>query len=389
MFHPSTLITEAQRHGADVFTGVPCSFLQPLINFAIDNPGVSYVPLNNEGEALAFACGAYLAGRRPIVMFQNSGLGNMINPLTSLAHPFRIPLLLICSWRGRPGMADEPQHELMGMISSQLLSLVGVENETLPDSEVDLVAAFKRAYDHLEQSSLSFAFIMPKDLLKPYRLQSRLEKKATVRSRIRKGKQSLPRFGRFDLLQAACSIVGTEHVIISTAGKTGRELYVCRDSPNHLYMVGGMGCAASVALGMALHLPVERRVVVIDGDGAALMRLEAMVSIGYYRPKSLVHVLIDNNAHESTGGQQTLSDGVAFDTLAVGCGYANAISICTLGDFEVELRRAMSADGPSLIHALILPGSLRNLPRPAVAPHEVKERIMSFLGISRAICGVE
>ncbi|HEX8853475.1 MAG TPA: phosphonopyruvate decarboxylase, partial [Pyrinomonadaceae bacterium] len=328
-----------------------------------------------------FASGAYFAGKKPVVMFQNSGLGNTVNPITSLVYPFRVPLLLLCTWRGQPGIQDEPQHELMGRISAQMLSLIGVENEILDAAGRHLEEALARAFDYAERTSLPYGLILPKGVFEAWQMASPPQAKRRERARVRTSQTCAATARRFDLIRITCEVVGTEHVIVGTTGKTGRELFAHRDSPNHVYMVGAMGCASSFALGMAMHLPPEKKVIVLDGDGAALMRLEALASNGYYEPSNLVHVLLDNNMHESTGGQQTLSHGIAFDHLAAACGYADAVSVATATDFENELRRALASAGPSFIHARILPGSLENLPRPTLRPDEVKKRLMSYLGI--------
>lgn len=383
MLHPSVIINKARARGADLYTGVPCSFIKPLINYVTDSPEVHYVPLNNEGEAIAFASGAYFTGKKPVVMFQNSGLGNTVNPITSLVYPFRIPLLLICTWRGQPGIWDEPQHELMGEISAQMLSLIGVENEVIADGENQLESALDRSFDHMERTSLPYGLIVPKGVIAAYAISSPPEKHRRDLTRVRTGNKCVASLRRFDLIRIACDVVGIDHVIIGTTGKTGRELFCCRDSPNHLYMVGAMGCASSFSLGMALHLPRRKKVVVLDGDGAALMRLEAMASIGYYRPTNLIHVLLDNNMHESTGGQQTLSHGIALDHVAAACGYADVVSVTTGADFENELKRSLESDGPSFIYAQILPGSLDSLPRPTLKPFEVKDRLMNYLGTGK------
>ena len=192
-----------------------------------------------------------------------------------------------------------------------------------------------------------------------------------------------PETSRYDLIQSTCDIVGEDHVIVGTTGKTGRELFTCRDSANHLYMVGSMGCAASFGLGLALQLPADRKVIVIDGDGAALMRLEALVTIGHIRPGNLIHLILDNHAYDSTGGQRTLSASVRLDRIAQACGYPYAVSVTGRARFEQELHQAMAEDGPHLIHARITPGSLGDLARPDIKPHEVKARLMDYLGTTR------
>jgi phosphonopyruvate decarboxylase len=385
MIHPSTFIDKARASGSDLYASVPCSFLKPLINYAIDSPEVSYVQLNNEGEAIAFAAGAYLAGKKPVVMFQNSGLGNMVNPITSLLCVFRIPLLLICSWRGQPGLKDEPQHELMGKISAQMLSLIEVENEILPSEDHLVAESLDRSSDYLKRMSLPYGLIVPKGTLQPYKLTSSRSEKQKTMNHVRKGSTIAPSVRRFDLIEVICDVVGTEHVIVGTTGLTSRELFVCRDSANHFYMVGSMGCASSLALGLAMHLPREKKVVVIDGDGAILMRLEAMASIGYYHPANLVHIVLDNNMHESTGGQQTLSHGIALNNIAAACGYADVVSTSDRVDFSRELECALKKDGPTFIYARTVPGSLDDVPRPIVKPYEVKERLMNYLGVGTKI----
>jgi phosphonopyruvate decarboxylase len=385
MIHPSTFIDKARASGSDLYASVPCSFLKPLINYAIDSPEVSYVQLNNEGEAIAFAAGAYLAGKKPVVMFQNSGLGNMVNPITSLLCVFRIPLLLICSWRGQPGLKDEPQHELMGKISAQMLSLIEVENEILPSEDHLVAESLDRSSDYLKRMSLPYGLIVPKGTLQPYKLTSSRSEKQKTMNHVRKGSTIAPSVRRFDLIEVICDVVGTEHVIVGTTGLTSRELFVCRDSANHFYMVGSMGCASSLALGLAMHLPREKKVVVIDGDGAILMRLEAMASIGYYHPANLVHIVLDNNMHESTGGQQTLSHGIALNNIAAACGYADVVSTSDRVDFSRELECALKKDGPTFIYARTVSGSLDDVPRPIVKPYEVKERLMNYLGVGTKI----
>lgn len=381
MFHSSTFIHELQAKGVDVYTGVPCSFLKPLINFAIDSPDISYIPLNNEGEALAYACGAYVAGRKPAVLFQNSGLGNLVNPLSSLAYPFRIPILLICSLRGQTGIKDEPQHALMGKVSSQMFSLLGVENELLSGDEDIMIASINRAFSHFILNSLPYGLLITKDAFQKYDLKSSPLKNIKPNRSPRKVISGNAQMSRYDVIRILCDAIGLKHVIVGTTGITGRELFSYRDSPNHFYMVGSMGCASSFALGLAVNLPRDQKVIVIDGDGSALMRLEAMASIGFFKPQNLIHILLDNNAHESTGGQQTLSGGIAFDSIAAACGYADAVSISTQNDFVKELGYALESDKLSFIHIPITLNSKPAPPRPTMLPHQVKERLMKYLSV--------
>lgn len=366
--------------GLDLYAGVPCSFLKPFINYVIDNEDVDYVPLTNEGEAIAYACGAYLAGKRPVVMFQNSGLGNAVNPLVSLAYPLQIPLLVICTWRAQPGISDEPQHELMGPITPNMFSLMEVENEVMSEDPNAVRLILDRAVQKSQQKSLPYALIMPKGIVESYSLK---ERAATFRSPdgiLEMQEPGQANMQRGDVIRLICDKAGEEAVIVGTTGYTNRELFAYRDSPNHLYIVGAMGGASSVALGLAAHLPDTRKVVVLDGDGAALMRMEAMASIGHFRPSNLIHVLLDNQIHESTGGQGTLSNTIAFDRIAQACGYRRSLSISSPLALEQALNDAFLENGPTFVHVRIAPGTPTPLPRPTLKPYEVKARFMSFLG---------
>lgn len=380
MFHPSIFIEHGKQLGLDLYAGVPCSFLKPFINYVIDNEDVDYVPLTNEGEAIAYACGAYLAGKRPVVMFQNSGLGNAVNPLVSLAYPLQIPLLVICTWRAQPGISDEPQHELMGPITPNMFSLMEVENEVMSEDPNAVRLILDRAVQKSQQKSLPYALIMPKGIVESYSLK---ERAATFRSPdgiLEMQEPGQANMQRGDVIRLICDKAGEEAVIVGTTGYTNRELFAYRDSPNHLYIVGAMGGASSVALGLAAHLPDTRKVVVLDGDGAALMRMEAMASIGHFRPSNLIHVLLDNRIHESTGGQGTLSNTIAFDRIAQACGYRRSLSIYSPLALEQALNDAFLENGPTFVHVRIAPGTPTPLPRPTLKPYEVKARFMSFLG---------
>jgi phosphonopyruvate decarboxylase len=376
----SQFVRQIRRQGFDLYVGVPCSFLKPLINYAIDDPQLEYVAANNEGEAVAYAFGAWLAGRKAVVMFQNSGLGNTINPLSSLAIPFQVPLLLVTTWRGEPGLKDEPQHDVMGRATADLLTLLGIVNVVADGQEGGLAGQLADAADHIHACSIPYGLILRKGTVEPYDLQT-----AGAAAPQRPPCSVLPpqreatEMSRYDCIRVIADLAGEEHVVIATTGKTGRELFTYRDSDNHLYVVGGMGCAGSIGLGLARHIDESRTVIIIDGDGAALMRLEALVSIGHLHPPNLVHVILDNNAHDSTGGQQTLSHTVDFAAVASGVGYRHARSISTLDAFESELRDALTRPGPSLLHARIQLGSLDSLGRPTIPPSAVARRLKTWL----------
>jgi len=375
-------LAEAGRHGFDFYTGVPCSFLTPLINGVLSRKALAYVGAASEGEAVAIASGAWLAGRQTVVMCQNSGLGNAVNPLTSLNAPFRIPTLLITTWRGQPGIADEPQHKLMGEITQKLLSVIEVEHEPFPKDADALPAAFRRATQRMTESGLPYAFVMERGSVRDDGLD------LVPRRRAEHGRrEDFDRLGeevtRAALLERFLALVDPAAAVVATTGKCGRELFTLADRPQHLYQVGSMGGASGMALGVALN--ASRPVVVLDGDGAALMKLGSFATIGAYAPPNFIHIVLDNGVHDSTGGQPTVSATVDFAGVAIACGYRYAASCGTLDGFAAAYRAAVLAAKPALIDARIAPGSMGKLGRPTVAPDSVARRFKAFLADRRAV----
>jgi phosphonopyruvate decarboxylase len=310
------------------------------------------------------------------VMCQNSGLGNAVNPLTSLNAPFRIPTLFITTWRGQPGIADEPQHEVMGQITPQLLSLIGIENAPFPDAPDAIADAFARASDAMGASNAPFAWVMRKgDVAETALNQTPLPQRAAGhRDTFYQGAEPP---SREQVLQRFLALADPQAGVIATTGKCGRELFTLDDRDQHLYQVGSMGGASAMALGVALNS--ERPVVVLDGDGAALMKLGALATIGAYGPRRLTHILLDNGVHDSTGGQATVSASVDFAAVALACGYDYAASCDSLQGFEQAYRAAQAQAGPRLIHMKIAPGSMEKLGRPTIKPFEVARRFKAFL----------
>ncbi|HEX5270664.1 MAG TPA: phosphonopyruvate decarboxylase, partial [Gemmataceae bacterium] len=315
--------------------------------------------------------------RRSVVMFQNSGLGNAVNPLTSLNAPFRIPALLIVTWRGEPGGdADEPQHELMGQITPRALDLLGVRRGFFPTSEAEVGPALDRAVAHMDETRLPFALVMRKDSVAPHALRSRPAAPRLAAPAPPAADWPADPPGRDDVLRRVRAALGPGDAVIATTGYTGRALYALEDRPSQFYLVGSMGCASSVGLGVALAQP-RRRVVVLDGDGAALMRLGALTAIGARRPPNLVHLLLDNERHESTGGQATASRSADLAAVAAACGYQRVVRAATPDDCA----RALGEAGNELtfIHVKTGPGENRSLPRPTVTPRQVADRFRAWL----------
>lgn len=380
MINADAFLEPARARGFDFYCGVPCSFLTPIINRVISDPTIEYVGAASEGEAVAIAAGAWLAGRRTVVICQNSGLGNAVNPLTSLNFPFRIPTLLIVTWRGQPGLNDEPQHELMGQITGALLDTMRIPHCAFPKTEDEVGEALAAAEAEMGRSSLPFAFIMQKDAVRDDGLD---QKPPSVRpAGVRRDLRGHgPRPSRAAVLERILALVADAVAVIATTGKCGRELFILADRPQHLYQVGSMGCASPMGLGVALN--TARPVIVLDGDGAALMKMGAMATIGARAPGNLIHIVLDNGVHDSTGGQATVSASVEFAGVALACGYATGAVCDSLDGFEQAFREAIAGPGPHLVHARIAAGSLANLGRPTVKPSEVARRFQKFLAAAR------
>ena len=357
--------------------GVPCSFLRPFIDYVIDRDDLDYVASTNEGEALATAVGAHLAGRRPVVMLQNSGLGNLVNPLASLTYPFRVPVLLIITLRGEPGLRDEPQHELMGRTTRSLLDLLEVGNEWFPASDADIEPRIDHALARMGETGLPYAFVLRKNVVDGYDPRPRAGSAPRPRGMLVEPAHGGEMLSRRDAVALLADEAGDRTAIIATTGKTGRELFEFRDRPTHFYVVGSMGCASSVALGVARYRDVP--VMVLDGDGAALMRLEALAGIGSAAPPGLTHVILDNGTYDSTGGQATISGSVNFPEVAIACGYASACSVTGAAATRAAVARARTSPGPHLIHVRVGTGAAADLGRPDVAPRDVAARFRAAL----------
>jgi phosphonopyruvate decarboxylase len=369
-------VDQLTERGFGPFIGVPCSFLKPFINYVIEREDLSYLAATNEGEALALAVGMYLGGRRPVVMIQNSGLGNLVNPLTSLAYTFRTPLLLITTWRGQPGLSDEPQHEVMGAATPGLFDLLRIPHELFPSNDEEIEPALDRIDASMATEGLPFALILPKGRVMPYELREGGTGDSSHVQFVEP--RTIPPFDRLpsrrELISAMVEDLDEEVLVVATTGKTGRELFEVADRRTHFYMVGSMGCAASVGLGICLTYRTGP-VVVLDGDGAALMRLESMASIGHWSPENLVHVVLDNGTYDSTGGQRTIAASVSFPHLAAACGYRSASTLADPDAFRAELASALTGRGPYFIHARIQPGTPADVGRPTLSPPEVADRL--------------
>ena len=370
MIDPIAWVEAGKAEGATLWTGVPCSYLKSLIDCVISHPQLDYVPAANEGDAVAIAAGAWLGGGLGVALMQNSGLGNAVNPLTSLLQPFAIPMLLLVTWRGQPGgPADEPQHGLMGQITPAMLDLMQIPYEVLPEDQGEALECLRRQLQATREQRRCHALVIPSGRFAKHPPTPPLEAKELTGV---VPPVAEPHLTRSQMLQGLLKIWGAGDLVVATTGYTGRELYALDDRDQHLYLVGSMGCASSLGLGLALRRP-QNRIWVLDGDGALLMRMGALSTVGWVRPDNLVHVLLDNGVHESTGAQGTVSASLDFCEIARGCGYPNLLRWS-----EPE---QVDFSGLTFIHTPIRPGIAESLPRPKQKPREVADRFRGAQGL--------
>ncbi|SEB15820.1 phosphonopyruvate decarboxylase [Paraburkholderia sartisoli] len=391
MIEAAQFVEAARERGFDWYAGVPCSYLTPFINYVVQDPSLHYVSAANEGDAVALIAGVTLGaknGRRGVTMMQNSGLGNAVSPLTSLTWTFRLPQLLIVTWRGQPGVPDEPQHALMGPVTPAMLETMDIPWETFPTESDAIGPALDRAIAHMDETGRPYALVMQKGSVAPYALKQNATPAARAPQAARSVPAGVPQDAlpsRHDALQRVIAHTPVDStVVLASTGFCGRELYAIDDRPNQLYMVGSMGCLTPFALGLALARP-DLNVVALDGDGAALMRMGVFATLGAYGPSNLTHVLLDNGAHDSTGGQATVSPAVSFAGVAAACGYASAVEGDELALLDEVLGSAPAKDGTRFVRVSIRRGTPDGLPRPTITPPDVKTRLMRHIGTDQGV----
>ncbi|MFG2526531.1 phosphonopyruvate decarboxylase [Streptomyces sp. NPDC048516] len=332
----ATFLEALEGAGIGLVSGVPCSYFAGPIRLLGGHPSIRYVPAVNEGSALAIAAGARLTGEPAAVIAQNSGFGNLVNPLTSLVLPYRIPLLVFVSMRGWPTAdAGEPQHYWMGKVVPPWLDSLEVPYWWLTPEGPPVEALLKEARPVLDAGRPAFVLVS----------KGAIRDEAPAPAEATTAEGSLP--DRDDVVDAVLAEVRAER-ILSTTGFLSRALYNHRDRPGNFYMQGSMGHVAGLSLGAALARP-EERFVVLDGDGSLLMHMGTLATVGACAPHNLVHVVFDNQAYDSTGGQPTTSATTDFAAVARGCGYREVRRVGFVAELRPALRALLDAGGPGLL----------------------------------------
>jgi phosphonopyruvate decarboxylase len=364
-----------KAHGYRLFSGVPCSLLQPLINLASNS--LNYVAAANEGEAVAIAAGAQLGGMKSAVLLQNSGLANALAPLTSLTNICEVPVTGFVGFRGEPGVADEVQHEFMGRISAQLLEISGVKVYRLATDLPQAAEQLAEGQDYLARG-ISVFYLVSKGSFSPLELKAKAPARRMPGALTRQQAEAATPPSRYQALQAVSRLKQDDTAVLATTGMCGRELFTIEDAPNNLYMVGSMGCVSSIALGIAIAKP-DKKVIALDGDGALLMRMGNLATNAYYKPDNLLHVLLDNESHDSTGGQATASGNMDWPAIASAAGYPAVIQAGSLSGFEQAIAEWMRSPKLTFLHLSVAKGSISPLGRPTITPAQVARRLEAFL----------
>lgn len=373
MVSPELFIKTLQANGVNFFAGVPDSLLKNVCAYITDNVSLDRnIITANEGSAVGVAAGHYLAtGEVPLVYMQNSGIGNAVNPLLSLADEkvYSIPMIVMIGWRGEPGVHDEPQHVKQGAVTLSLLDGMEIPWLVLPDDYREATSALVLIISSCRKTSKPHAIVIKKGTFGPYKLQTKVPNDNPV--------------CREEAMKCVVDSIPSDSIIVSTTGKLSRELYEYRDSKGQSHesdflTVGSMGHSSSIALGIALAKP-DRKVFCFDGDGAFLMHMGAISNIGNLAPKNYVHVLFNNGAHESVGGQPTLGFNIDVPEIAMACGYRNAITVTAFEGIRSAIEEALNNEGPSLIEIRVGINSRDNLGRPKTTPIENKVAFMEFL----------
>lgn len=378
MIGPKFFYDTLASYDISFYAGVPDSLLKNLCAYITDHADAEHnIIAANEGGAMGLAAGHYLAtGQIPVVYMQNSGEGNIINPLASLTDPdvYNIPVLLVIGWRGKPGVHDEPQHVKQGKVTTGLLNVMGIDYTVLSKEEDRAKVQIKKAVEYMQRTNECYALVIEKDTFEDYQL-------------VNNQSPVILNLSREEAIQTVAAALGEKDCIVSTTGMISRELFEYRTQMNQgherdFLTVGSMGHASQIALGIAI-AQHDRRVWCFDGDGAAIMHMGNMAIVASKAPVNYIHVIFNNGAHDSVGGQPTVGLKIELPVVAKAVGYPHTYSVSTKEELEKLLTssilRQVSCDGPILIEVKVKKGNRKDLGRPTTTPVQNKEALMSFL----------
>ena len=372
MIEVKTFFETLRELGVVNFSGVPDSLLKNMCAYISDNTAPeNHLITANEGSAVALSVGQYLATGRPsLVYMQNSGFGNAINPLLSLADPkvYGIPMIVLVGWRGEPGVKDEPQHIKQGEVMESLLEACDLHTVIIDAETEGIGEVLKTAVEKSLTDSQPVVLLIKKNTFAPYK--------------IRCPSPDIAEGAREDAIKMIVEASNDDDIFVSTTGMASRELFETRvknKQPHErdFFTVGSMGHANMIALGLAQN--VERHVFCIDGDGASLMHLGNLTSIGQSGAKNLIHILLNNAAHDSVGGQPTCAANIDITSITAACGYKSSASISDLNQIKKIVQQFKLIPGPHMLEIKICKGSRQDLGRPTNSPKYNKELLMSYL----------
>lgn len=373
MIKPESFYNELVKNGADFFTGVPDSLLKNLCAYITDNaPEENHIIAANEGNATGLAAGYHFAtGKIPLIYMQNSGLGNIVNPILSLVDPdvYSIPCILVVGWRGEPGVHDEPQHVKQGKVTCALLDAMQIPYVILTDDESDLHSQIEKCFSYVRKNNAPYAFVVKKGTFNEYKLKNNIPVNAEMT--------------REEALEKIILSAKEDTSFVSTTGMASRELFElrvkhCQGHEKDFLTVGSMGHASQIALSIALQKK-DRKVYCIDGDGAALMHMGGLAIIGSRKPNNYVHIVLNNNAHDSVGGQPTVGGMINLTGIAQNCGYKKVYQASTKEELEDILKIVSENNELTFVEIKVKKGARKDLGRPTTTPIENKNAFMEFL----------
>ena len=350
-----------KENGIQSFTGVPCSVFKEVINYLEKND--NYIPATSEGEAMGIAAGVALSKNIPAVIMQNDGFGNAINPLSSLNKLYELPALLIISWRGEPEKKDAPQHKWMGKTIIDLLRIFQIEYLILNDDLKSQKNPICSIINRVKNENKICALICKKDLFEKEKYEDSTYKKELL--------------SREEAIKIILGGIEDNTPIISTTGKISREIYKNKDRKNNFYMLGSMGCASSIAFGF--YQNKQEKIVVIDGDGAVLMKMGTLATIGAHHPKEFLHICLDNESYESTGGQTTITKKIELSKITRAVNYKVVETINNKEGIKKFLRQWNLNPELSFLHIKVKNKTDEKLGRPKETPVDIRNRLWESL----------